>query len=70
MLEAKDLPRCALSDFIEAQLRETVTLDAKLRAKKSGLDDSQVSLLQMQTSEAMLLRAFAAFCSGSTGNFK
>ena len=44
MLEAKDLPRCSLSDFIEGQLRETVALDTRLRAQKAGIDESQVSL--------------------------
>lgn len=43
MLEAKDLPRCSLSDFIEGQLRETVATDTKLRAQKAGIDESQVS---------------------------
>ncbi len=48
MLEAKDLPRCSLSDFIEAQLRETIALDTKLRAKNAGIDESMVSLVDTQ----------------------
>lgn len=42
MLEAKDLPRCSLSDFIESQLRETIALDTQLRAKKEGIPESMV----------------------------
>lgn len=45
MLEAKDLPTCELSDFIEERLRSTLAEDRALRAKKANCMPHQVSIL-------------------------
>ena len=42
MLEAKDLPRCTLSDFLEDHLRSTLREETELRAKSQGLSPDQV----------------------------
>ena len=42
MLEAKDLPRCSLSDYIEDHLRQTVAEDRLLRAKQMGRPENEV----------------------------
>ena len=41
MLEARDLPRCHLSDFLESRLQKTLQLDRELRARKQGLPPEQ-----------------------------
>lgn len=53
MLEAKDLPRCSLSDFIEGQLRETIALDTKIRAQREGLPESMVRAFQAESHDTM-----------------
>ena len=45
MLEARELPRCSLSDFLETQLRACVAEDTRLRAQKLGRPESEVRQL-------------------------
>ena len=42
MLEARELPRCSLSDFLETQLKACITEDTRLRALKLGRPESEV----------------------------
>ena len=42
MLEARELPRCSLSDYLETQLRACVEEDTRLRAQKLGRPENEV----------------------------
>jgi len=44
MLEARELPRCSLSDFLESQLRACIAEDTRLRALKLGRPEIEVRL--------------------------
>lgn len=42
MLEAKDLPRCDLSDFLEARIAKALDEDRSMRAQRKGVSIDQV----------------------------
>ena len=42
MLEAKDLPRCDLSEFLEDRLAKALERDLHMRAQRKGIPIEQV----------------------------
>ena len=57
MLEARDLPRCDISDYLQHRIDTAVREEHVARAKEQGLPPKQVSLLVMHSCQAQHLSA-------------
>lgn len=62
MLEARDLPRCEISDFLQERLDKALAAERVQRAKEQGLPPKQVSTLQASAPESLTTVQWSGKC--------